>query len=149
MGKITDKWRKKAELYKIFSLCVDKDESGESFSEEHAQEMFDWESTGKGHIEIDCFSSTNNGYASGQKWMNVTLSSWREDIVNGLLFKFELYADPKFTNVHWWLDEVLKDLPPRGNIGDKKVPEDIGLVEFARLLTRSPEDQLIFDEFDK
>ena len=146
MGKITDKWRKKAEVYKLFLLS---DPSKYDLSEDAAQQMFDYESSGKGNLVIDCFESNSNGFAQGKKWMNVTLSSWREDIVNGLLFKFELYADPKFTNVHWWLDEVLKDLPPRGNIGDKKVPEDIGLVEFARLLTRSPEDQLIFDEFDK
>jgi hypothetical protein len=32
---------------------------------------------------------------------------WKEDIEKGILFKKELYEDPKFP--HWWLDSIFKD----------------------------------------
>jgi hypothetical protein len=104
--KPTKKWLKMAEVYKIFVLPG----GNPDFSEKMAQEMFEFESTGKGNIEIDCFSSSHNGYANGKKWLNVTLSMWKEDIANGLLFKRELYEEPKYANVKWWLDEVLSTI---------------------------------------
>jgi len=105
MGKITDRWRKQSEVYKIF---VKDKENKLDFSEKAAQAMFDFESSGTGQIEIDCFSTSNNGYAVGKKWLNVFVSMWKEDIENGLLFKSELYEDPVFANVHWWLDEIME-----------------------------------------
>ena len=52
--------------------------------------------------------STNNGFLIGKKWLNVTVTMWKEDLEKNLLFKSELYSDPNLP--HWWLDSVLKNL---------------------------------------
>jgi hypothetical protein len=53
-----------------------------------------------------------NGYLLGKKWMDVSLSMWREDMPRGMgVFKWELYQDPFFKDHHWWLDKVLKGMP--------------------------------------
>lgn len=107
MHKITNRWRKQAEVYKIFAQSFS---TGLDLSESAAEEMFACESLGLGDLEIDCFAKTPNGYAVGKKWLNVTVAMWRRDIAQGLLLKTELYADPAFNDVHWWLDKVLKDI---------------------------------------
>lgn len=48
--------------------------------------------------------SPDNGFAVGKKWMNVSITMWKEDIAQHLLLEKELYDDPKFP--HWWLDTV-------------------------------------------
>jgi hypothetical protein len=53
-----------------------------------------------------------NGYLLGKRWMDVTISMWREDMVRGMgVFKWELYSDPFFKDHHWWLDKVLNGMP--------------------------------------
>jgi len=52
--------------------------------------------------------SSKNGFALGKKWLNVHVKMWREDIQTGILFKKELYEDPKFP--HWWLDSIFKNM---------------------------------------
>lgn len=53
-----------------------------------------------------------NGYLLGKKWMDVTISMWREDMPRGMgAFKWELYQDPFFGEYKWWLDKVLKGMP--------------------------------------
>jgi hypothetical protein len=85
-----------SEVYKMFANdwidCLD-------FSDEALLELYNYESYG-GNI------SPNNGFAVGKKWLNLNVSMWKEDIAKGLLFKKELYEDPKFP--HWWLDGVFK-----------------------------------------
>ena len=49
---------------------------------------------------------TDNGYAIGKRWLNITVSAWREDIRAGLLWPEELYADTRFPA--WWLKGVIK-----------------------------------------
>lgn len=84
-----------AEVYKIFSKdwehCLD-------YSEAMLLEMFHSETHGD-------TVSENNGYSVGKRYMDVTISMWKEDMEKGLLFRQELYDDPKFP--HWWLDKVL------------------------------------------
>ena len=110
---MTEQWLKMAEIYKIFV----SDKNNMDFSEKAAQEMFKYESTGKGDLKQGIFIKKGkyNGYAIGKKWMDVTLKMWREDIASGLLAKFELYEDGKYP--HWWLDEVLKTVTrtPQGD----------------------------------
>jgi hypothetical protein len=85
------------EIYRIFS----KDwEAFHDFSDEAKIELFNHESYG---LPI----SPKNGYALGKKWLNVQVSMWLEDIENGLLFKHELYSDPKYPE--WWLDGIFKN----------------------------------------
>lgn len=59
--------------------------------------------------EIEC--SPNNGFFHGKWLSSLTVAMWREDIQNGLLFKFELYDDRNYPD--WWLDGVLKNLTPQ------------------------------------
>jgi hypothetical protein len=85
-----------SEVYRMFANdwkdCLD-------FSDEALLELYNYESYG-GKI------SPSNGFAVGKKWLNLNVSMWKEDIEKGLLFKRELYDDPKFP--HWWLDGVFK-----------------------------------------
>lgn len=75
-----------------------KDFSFADFSLEAKTEMFAFESQG-----TPIQSNKINGYALGKKWMDVTVSSWKEDIRKGLLYPFELLEDdyPK-----WFLKRV-------------------------------------------
>lgn len=85
------------EVYEVFAS--DYRNIGD-FSDEAKIELFNVESYG-GKV------SPLNGYGLGKKWLSVTVKMWKEDIAQGLLFKCELYADPKFP--HWWLDSVLSN----------------------------------------
>ncbi len=85
------------DIYRIFS----KDwEHLHDFSDQSMIELFNHESYG---LPI----SPKNGFALGKKWLNVHVKMWIEDIEGGLLFKKELYEDPKFP--HWWLDSIFKN----------------------------------------
>lgn len=75
---MTNKFIKMCEIYKIFAKDWDCD-----FSDEAKKEMYIFESTGKGDIDITGFNAIDkkpNGYAVGKKWLNVTVSSWMEII---------------------------------------------------------------------
>ena len=43
------------------------------FSEKALQDMFNYETYGIGYLCIDGFSETKNGFAIGQKWLNVEI----------------------------------------------------------------------------
>jgi hypothetical protein len=87
-----------AELYKHFSNgwkdCV-------TYTDEDLIELYNTESYGG-----RCKST--NGYYVGKKWLNVTVTMWKEDLRQGYLFRSELYNDPNYP--HWWLDSILKDI---------------------------------------
>ena len=51
-----------------------------------------------------------NGYFVGKRWVDLTVSMWKEDIEKRLLFKSELYDDPTLPN--WFLNKVLKNMRP-------------------------------------
>lgn len=91
---VSRKYVRMAEVYRVFSRhwahVLD-------FSDAALQEMHDHESKG-GPV------SPENGYSVGKRYLNLTVTTWRQDIRAGLLFKHELYADPLFP--HWWLDNV-------------------------------------------
>lgn len=82
---MTKKFLAMAEYYKRFAkdwahLC--------DFSDEAKKAMFEYESFGKGNLQIGVFSSGKvNGYALGKKWMDVTVGMWKEDIKKGWLDK--------------------------------------------------------------
>jgi hypothetical protein len=87
-----------AELYRRFS------EDFLDFSESMLLEQFHNETYGD-------IVSTTNGYSVGKKWLNVTVEMWKQDIEEGLLFKWEIEEDfPE-----WWTRSVLRDLHPRRN----------------------------------
>lgn len=101
---MTNKYRKMCEIYKIFAKDWDCD-----FSEQAMQDMYNYETFGKGNINEGIFNGNKtNGYAVGKKWLNVTVDMWFQeaDMYGWHPLLQRLYAD-KFP--HWWLDEVFKD----------------------------------------
>lgn len=88
-------------IYRLFG------DEGLDYSDEAALEMYLFESRGVGNLRLGLFNS-QNGYANGKHWLNVTVAMWLEDIAAGLLFKHELYVEFE-KSYHWWLDKVLKD----------------------------------------
>lgn len=105
---MTNKFLKMCELYRIFAADWDCD-----FSEKAKEDMFVFESTGKGNIDSGIFSYGNkpNGFAVGKKWLNVTVSMWREAISRGGIYKDFLLSEPrndsKYFNHRKWLNSVL------------------------------------------
>lgn len=118
--KISEKWRKHAELYKIFSL----ENINYDWSEEAALEMYIFETYGRGGLDsqnvLFLNNSRPNGFLDGKKWLNVQVAAWREDISRGLLHPNDLYEDPIFYKYHWWLDDVLKGVKFMSNPVEKK-----------------------------
>lgn len=86
--RISNKWRKKAELYKEAAIDIYMEGAearnrslGEpivlcpyDFSEKAALDMFIFESTGIGNIGLDVFNGKLNGYAVGKKWLDVKIN---------------------------------------------------------------------------
>lgn len=97
--KISKKFRKISEIYKIFGIHPKSD-----FSQKALEEAFIYESMGIGDEDYRIFSKKINGYVLGKKWLNVTISMWYEDIKEGILFEEEVYADGKYPK--WWLDKI-------------------------------------------
>lgn len=62
------------------------------------------------HESYGTSPSPRNGYAVGKQYLNLQVTSWREAVRRGIIAKFELYEDPAYSDWHWWLDSVLKDL---------------------------------------
>jgi len=82
--KPSKKWRRMADMYARFA----DDWPNADFSESAAIAMYEREN-GKPLPKTDKV----NGFALGKKWMEITLTVWREDIPNGLLFVQELLDD--------------------------------------------------------
>ena len=112
------RWLKKAEIYKLFA----KGFGNLDFSERAAKELYDYESQGKGNIEIDTFARSSNGYAVGKKWCDVQVSSWLNDFKNNRLFARmcleEMYLKKQLPK--WFLDSIFyKPFPLFKNMIDK------------------------------
>lgn len=86
------------DIYKIFSKELS---SPLSFSEDNLVEMFKYETYG-----IKSESLKDNGFYVGKQYMDLHITTWREDLRKGLLLERELYEDGTFPS--WWLDKVLK-----------------------------------------
>lgn len=91
MSKISKKWWNTAEAYKYFAQGF----GNLDFSDEAAQNMYNYESQGKPLIKYNELQENGmyNGYAVGKHWMDVTLTMWKEDISDGILLKVELLED--------------------------------------------------------
>ena len=85
-----------AELYRYFATNMS---SKLDFSEAAELSLFNHESYGT-------TLSPDNGFAVGKRYLNLQVTSWREDLRRGWLTKHELYEDPNLP--HWWLDSALK-----------------------------------------
>lgn len=81
--KIGKKWWRMAEMYKRFAAGYESAD----FSEAAALAMYLHESTG-----APLPDPRTNGYALGKKWMDVTVSGWKEEIPQMGLLVGELRA---------------------------------------------------------
>lgn len=105
-----------AELYKRFA----GKRKGLDFSVKAKKEMFKFESTGKGDIEINIFNEGKvNGYAVGKKLMDITITMWKEDVLKGLIYLFELYEDFP----HWFINKVFDRTKPVLNFDGSEIKE--------------------------
>lgn len=57
------------------------------------------------HVSVGTPISDKNGFKEGEKWMDVNVAMWNEDISKGHLPRRELYLD--YPEWDWWLDKVL------------------------------------------
>jgi len=101
--KITKKFEKMCEIYRIFSY--DGWRYNASFTEEDKLELFYAETFGD-----TCKS--NNGFAIGKRFMDITVAGWIEERDEGLLPAASLYGG-KFPT--WWLNNVLNRDGPYNN----------------------------------
>lgn len=103
--KPSKRWLRMAEMYKRFA----RDFPDADFSDRAALDMYKNETFGTPLPKTESL----NGFFVGKKWMDVTVSQWKEDIREMRLFVFELQAD-KFED--WFLETV-------GVLGMKPHPE--------------------------
>ena len=102
--KISNKYRRVAEVYRYFAKGFDCD-----FTDDDLMEMYIFESRGEGRLR------EKNGFRIGKSWMDVNITMWFEDIRKGLLHPDELYDDPEIPN--WFLNKILGE-----KIGKRSVP---------------------------
>lgn len=107
---ITKPFKQMAEVYKVFAkdwkhvcnfgpVSLDQAFKAETYGREHKRSYS--KKMGNGRL---------NGFLVGKHWMDVTLAQWKEDIPQGMLFKYELYREGQFPS--WWLDKVLEPIIP-------------------------------------
>ena len=84
MKRISKRWRRMADMYRMFA----GDYPQADFSESAALAMYLHESTGAPMPD-----ALSNGYALGKKWMDVTVAGWKEEIPQCGLLVSELQAD--------------------------------------------------------
>lgn len=105
---MTKKFREMCKIYEIFASDWDCD-----FSDEAMQEMYEFESFGRGTLSISGFNTSEkrpNGFAVGKKWLNVQVTAWlvekNQDSNFWRIIQPELYADKRYP--HWWLNRIFR-----------------------------------------
>lgn len=73
---MTAKWRRKAEIYRRYARSAEATGFVCDWSENAAEEMYSFESTGKSTPARD------NGYAIGKGWLDVQIASWIDDVLH-------------------------------------------------------------------
>lgn len=113
---------RRAALYRVMA----DDEPGLDFSDAAAEEMFVWESTGKGALGKGLFGGEGpfNGYAVGKRYLDVMLALWKEDIRGGLLFPSELYKDPDLAPHREFIEKQLQGVVLRDAWFVRKPPKE-------------------------
>lgn len=122
---MTSSWRKKARLYKQFDFHP---EIPKDYSEQAAEQMFQYESTGKCNLSSTLFHHGNvNGYYYGKRWMDWQISAWREGIRQRLFNKFELWEDLRARFPFSWIRSAL-DL----HVSEQELLKDLDFLEGRR-----------------
>lgn len=96
--KLGKKFQKMIPLYEMFAKEFSSDTI--DFSDKAKEDMYRYETCGEGFVD------ERNGYFLGKKILNLQVTSWKEDMKNGLLYFKELYDNPNYPK--WWLNSVLK-----------------------------------------
>lgn len=106
---VSKAWLKSANLYKFFARTYE----GLDFSDEAAEAMYHYESSGIGHVNhYDKVDGKVNGYAVGKHAMDIQLAMWREDLNDPfMLTKFELFNDPELKEIEWFLRDQFDIIP--------------------------------------
>lgn len=94
--KISSKFKKISEIYRIFSK---EWEDTLNFDEQSLLEMYKNETFGTPVSNI-----THNGFYIGKRWMDVHVKMWKEGLKEGNITRKELYEDGKYPE--WWLKKV-------------------------------------------
>lgn len=81
-ASVTPKYEEMAKFYARFAKGSDFD-----FSDNAMHEAFEVETYGRK------WDVSNNGYVYGKKMMDVTLASWKQDVEDGLMTKFDILSD--------------------------------------------------------
>jgi hypothetical protein len=116
--KISNKWKRMAEIYKRFSQIKraakpssehlevwDEYDSFRDFSDEAMVEAFEKESFGTKHSIVRS-NGKINGYIEGKQWMDLTITEyWLPDLENRELLAFQLYQ----SFPHWFLIRILPE----------------------------------------
>ena len=91
----SNKWKRKAEIYKEFA----PKDCELDFSDEAALEMFQYETYGEGSLTEDLWNrKLPNGFAVGKKWLDITVTMWKQDLKNGVLPQKERELLAKYLN---------------------------------------------------
>jgi hypothetical protein len=74
--------------------------------------LYEYESKGVGDLSIDVFNKTVNGYMVGKKWLNVTVSMWKEDFdkkgLVGCFFREVTLVELRRDYPEWWINSIFK-----------------------------------------
>ncbi len=73
---VTDRWRRKSEIYRRYARSAEATGFVCDWSEAAAEDMFRYESSGGTPPAKD------NGYAIGKGWLDVQIASWVEDLAH-------------------------------------------------------------------
>jgi hypothetical protein len=110
--KISKKWLKMAEIYRLFydKSLIDLDSSDKAKEEAYLYESKGFKNNSTSVLDIcGVFASLENlnkkinAYTFGKWLKDLTVSMWKEDLQSGTMFIGELYNDYP----SWWLDEIL------------------------------------------
>lgn len=101
MKKVPQKYERVARLFQRFVR-----DAAFGFTDEHLLEAFEVETLGIKH------DITNNGFVFGKKAFDITVAAWKEDLLDGLICKYELledYEEGSFEREFIW--NIIKDFP--------------------------------------
>lgn len=97
--KISKKYKKMIEVYNAFRLdnCDHLD-----YSDEALLQMYEFESRG---VKTDL---SKNGFFWCKHNLDLSVTSWKEDLQTGLITKKELLNDEKFPR--WWMEKIIEKI---------------------------------------
>lgn len=103
--KIGKKFLKMVPLYKMFAQNL----PGVTFTQQDLEEAYRVETHGS-KAKNGPSGYHTNGYIWGKQYLNLQVTSWKEDIRDCYVHMWEIYEDPKFIPFTGWLDNIFRDV---------------------------------------